>query len=369
MKPCYTFDSARYFLGTKCKHGHTFPGTDKALRVPTPVPVSKKGYGPYLSSNCVACAMGSFRGAPWYWRFLDCDASGLPAGSKLGKLCSGHHEYHCTGLTLRGKDGKCCECEKVRRQSESYKSASRHRYASNELSREKQKLASRVRNKERYASMTPEQHQARVEYKRQVRERLRQQGLTASGKRPVNATALVPKAELMQMAQERRGQQRAAVEARRQEREARREACRLERESPDWLEKRNARLREKYASDENLRLYNREKSKRRKATIKERHAVRVRSRDIRARFAQFDGCAYCGTHGDMHMDHFIPLAHGGTHALGNLVPACAACNYSKRDHDAETWYRAQPFFTEKRWRKILQVLGIKRGSPLQLALL
>jgi 5-methylcytosine-specific restriction endonuclease McrA len=69
------------------------------------------------------------------------------------------------------------------------------------------------------------------------------------------------------------------------------------------------------------------------------------------------------------MDHFIPLAGGGTHALGNLVPACPSCNYSKTDHDPEQWYRAQPFFTEARWRKILQVLGVKRGSPLQLALL
>jgi 5-methylcytosine-specific restriction endonuclease McrA len=153
------------------------------------------------------------------------------------------------------------------------------------------------------------------------------------------------------------------------QRQADRERRRAERESPDWLEKRNALLREKYASDESLRIYNREKSKRRKATIKERHAVRVRSRDIRARFAQFDGCAYCGAHGDMHMDHFIPLARGGTHALGNLVPACPSCNYSKTDHDAETWYRAQPFFTEKRWRKILQMLGKRKGPVNQLALL
>jgi 5-methylcytosine-specific restriction endonuclease McrA len=162
---------------------------------------------------------------------------------------------------------------------------------------------------------------------------------------------------------------RAAQAEIRDQRQAERERRRAERQTPEHKEEQRMKRLIRYALDENLRLYNREKSKRRKATMKERHAVRVRARDIRARFAQFDGCAYCGAHGDMHMDHFIPLAGGGTHALGNLVPACPSCNYSKTDHDPEQWYRAQPFFTEKRWRNILQVLGVKRGSPLQLALL
>jgi hypothetical protein len=37
--------------------------------------------------------------------------------------------------------------------------------------------------------------------------------------------------------------------------------------------------------------------------------------------------------------------------------------------DAETWYRAQPFFCKKRWAKILKVMGAGKGSPQQLALL
>jgi 5-methylcytosine-specific restriction endonuclease McrA len=270
-------------------------------------------------------------------------------------------------LRYAGSGGHCVECIRLKslavpaEKKKQWSDAYLQRIGKDEICR---------RNQERYANMTPEQRQARVEYKRQVRERLRQQGLTASGRQPVNASALVPKAELCRMAQERRDRQRAAAKARRQEREAQRA---MREQDPEWQAKHKEEKRMnqliRYALDEDFRLYNREKSKRRKATIKERHAVRVKSRDIRARFAQFNGCAYCGTHGDMHMDHFIPLARGGTHALGNLVPACPSCNYSKTDHDPEQWYRAQPFFTEKRWRKILQVLCVKRGSPLQLALL
>ena len=40
------------------------------------------------------------------------------------------------------------------------------------------------------------------------------------------------------------------------------------------------------------------------------------------------GCAYCGADWE-HVDHVVPLARGGAHALANLVPACAPCNLSK----------------------------------------
>jgi 5-methylcytosine-specific restriction endonuclease McrA len=43
-------------------------------------------------------------------------------------------------------------------------------------------------------------------------------------------------------------------------------------------------------------------------------------------------CFYCaGPH--EHDDHFIPISRGGTNELGNLVPACASCNTSKRNSD------------------------------------
>jgi len=126
----------------------------------------------------------------------------------------------------------------------------------------------------------------------------------------------------------------------------------------------------RYLTEPDYRLYHRQKSKRRKAQMRDSVAIQVQGREIRARFAEFDHrCAYCGADGDLHIEHVVPISRGGGHAIGNIVPACESCNYSKRDHDAEPWYRGQPFYSEVRWRKICRVLGWQRSSVGQLALL
>jgi hypothetical protein len=41
-------------------------------------------------------------------------------------------------------------------------------------------------------------------------------------------------------------------------------------------------------------------------------------------------CAYCGCRPEViQMDHVIPLARGGRHAVGNVLPVCPTCNHSK----------------------------------------
>lgn len=41
-------------------------------------------------------------------------------------------------------------------------------------------------------------------------------------------------------------------------------------------------------------------------------------------------CLYCGYHGtDLHCDHLIPLALGGTNHPDNLITACGPCNMAK----------------------------------------
>ena len=45
-------------------------------------------------------------------------------------------------------------------------------------------------------------------------------------------------------------------------------------------------------------------------------------------------CVYCAAPLDFEnatLDHVYPLAHGGTHVLGNLVSACSRCNRLKGD--------------------------------------
>lgn len=131
-----------------------------------------------------------------------------------------------------------------------------------------------------------------------------------------------------------------------------------------------ARWSRRYQTNQDLRLYHRQKTQRRKAILRAQTALHVSSKQLCARFSQFGNrCAYCGASGDMQIEHVIPISKGGTHAIGNIVPACQNCNLSKRDKEAEQWYRAQPQFDEKRWRKICKVLAWDRSAIGQLALL
>jgi hypothetical protein len=76
---------------------------------------------------------------------------------------------------------------------------------------------------------------------------------------------------------------------------------------------------------------------------------------IAERFALFDGCAYCDADKKLTVDHFVALKPGGLHVPSNIVGACKPCNSSKKDKPVESWYRAQPFFAEQRWQRILEV--------------
>lgn len=49
-------------------------------------------------------------------------------------------------------------------------------------------------------------------------------------------------------------------------------------------------------------------------------------------------CFYCRELTDeIQMDHVIPIKRGGTHSIGNLVPACSGCNQSKINKTITEW--------------------------------
>lgn len=48
-------------------------------------------------------------------------------------------------------------------------------------------------------------------------------------------------------------------------------------------------------------------------------------------------CAYCARSPWGHMDHVVPVSRGGQHAIGNLLPACAACNQEKGARTLVEW--------------------------------
>lgn len=48
-------------------------------------------------------------------------------------------------------------------------------------------------------------------------------------------------------------------------------------------------------------------------------------------------CFYCGSTDKITADHIVPISRGGTHSIGNLVPACSFCNGSKHNKFLVEW--------------------------------
>ena len=276
MNLVYAFDSDRFRLGSLCKRGHAWPGTNQSLR------------------------------------------------------------------RLRSKGGQCVECQKI---------TGRQYYDDNAESE-------RVR---------------RRNYKRQRRELLRQQGLTSSGNTPKNAWGAVPQSVSFELTPYFRSIRNAGrlpsvaalvMEAQRQywqkNPEARKEHDKSWAQASWWLQ---------YQINPDLRLYHREKSKRRKAANRGQTPVQISVAAIRRRFNEFGNCcAYCGQAGEMEIEHVIPISKEGPHDIGNIVPACSRCNTSKRSHDMEAWYRQQSFFSELRLRRIQRVVHPPDAFQLSLGL-
>jgi len=136
------------------------------------------------------------------------------------------------------------------------------------------------------------------------------------------------------------------------------------------LERSKHNFRWRYMVDPKFRLYHRSKARERKARERGSTTLMLSPDQLWRRWVQFDHCcAYCGTNGDLHMEHVIPISKGGEHHLGNIVPACQRCNYSKHTLEAQAWYRSQPFFDETRWHHIQSILAQSQPSFQQLVFL
>jgi len=122
-------------------------------------------------------------------------------------------------------------------------------------------------------------------------------------------------------------------------------------------------------------LYSRQKSKLRKALIRQcQHLGHISGAAMRRRYEQFDNaCAYCGhkPHNplELEIEHVLAISADGPHCLSNIVPACTSCNSSKRNHPWLRWFKAQPFYSVQRRRKIERILSSTPYPVKQLDLL
>lgn len=258
MELRYSYDPEKWYLGTLCIHGHKFPGTELSLR-----------RNNKRSNRCAACCAGDHT-STWLLKFIDNEASAVPLGCRLGKLCPAGHSWNETGYSLR-KCGHCVGCGNSNRDPATRRASQRAFY---------QRNAERIRAESR------------------------------------------------------------------------------------------ERMRRKAAEDPLERLARRGRAHEVRVRNRGNHHISLSKQDISQRFAEFNGrCAYCGSQCDLVIEHFIPRSKGGPHAIGNILPACHACNASKTNHDPEQWYRTQGFFTERRWKAILKALGKKPATVGQLPLL
>lgn len=327
MELVYAFDENCFWLGQLCKHGHEWPGSGQSLRR---INLAQ----PALHGECVGCVKrdsGSVR--HWLIPFIDNAAMGFEEHFALSTLCARGHKWQGLDLSLRYQR-RCLECDRVSQ-----------------------------RRKEN-----------RKEQKSRRRDELRKQGLTARGAAPLRADGAQPQSVIREQAPlmaaiKKAGsapsvaklvyiQQQNYWRENPQERNA---YCRKHNTDRRWL---------RYQLCSDFRLYNREKSKRRKAQMRKLQTVdKVSAAAIRKRFAEFGNCcAYCGSGGDMQIEHVKPIAAGGAHAIYNIMPACASCNSSKRAREMSEWYQAQPFFDELRMRRIQRATCPPPPQQLALAL-
>lgn len=392
MDLIYSFDPERFCLGTPCKNGHYWPGTQLSLRR-----IDKSLLGATVNP-CIACTTTK---TEWLTRFIDAQAMGFPEGWSFGKLCKAEHRFNGHEMSLRNRHKKCLECEKIRNKSPHRMAAQKAKY---QLNIERNRACARERMRCKVNSMEPEElrkhREARRAYSQKRAERGRQsrakglEGLVLPRGRRLTlpeawaarklvaaghsldwkhleplVTSLAETQRLLWMSIKNAGHCPSVA------RLVMDEQRRYWRENPDAKKAHDRRWDQatwwlNYQTRPELRLYTRQKSKRRKAMMRGSVAIQATGKQVRMRFQQFDNrCAYCGVTGDLHIEHVVPISKGGTHAIGNIVPACCDCNYSKKAHEVESWYRQQSFFSELRWRRICRVLEWQRSSVGQLALL
>jgi 5-methylcytosine-specific restriction endonuclease McrA len=372
MDLTYSFDPEKWYLGTLCKRGHRWPGTDLSIR---------RNYK--RANQCAGCSSGN-GSRSWLQKFIDHEASGVPDGFRLGAICQHGHSWNDTPYGLR-RHKNCVECEKIRPRNPEYKkAASRRHYEANRERLLEEARARRLADPDEYrAKAAAYAASRRALHGRESRSKhgLPHRFLEDNGfsNRDGKAVAeLLANGATVQQIQETLPLQRWLRTATRPPSVAKLvylEQRRYWKEDPvaELVHKRNWSVeiwRWKYMVNPDFRYHERQRNSEKKARNRQNHTVRLRQGALRQQFAAFDGnCCYCGSADRIVVDHFIPRSKGGPHVLTNLVPACHRCNTSKTNHDPTEWYQSQSFYSLKRWRLILKVLGKKDATLNQLTLL
>jgi hypothetical protein len=355
MNLVYAFDPNRFHLGVLCKRKHEWPGTRQSLR---------RTYFDKHGKNCSQCVgCSGARTKDWLLSFVDSKSLGLADNQRLGPVCKNNHLWQGHRLTLRVK-GKCPDCERIRKQSltpEQYQAKmakARAWYARRPYDPVAQKAKHEAIKKRMAVDADFAQHI------RDQRRRHKEQARRRQGKR---------KLESLEIRQMRKAIMRAGklpsvarLVANEQRRYWQKNPTARRQAEAEW--NRN-KWRFNYLTKPDLRLYTRERSRRRKLQQKKQTVWKISVLQLRAKFNKFNNaCAYCGSSVEIQIEHIKPIKKGGLHHISNIVPACRSCNYSKAAHPVEKWYRAQPFFDDSRLKLIKSLMVPVEAEQLSFAL-
>jgi 5-methylcytosine-specific restriction endonuclease McrA len=120
-----------------------------------------------------------------------------------------------------------------------------------------------------------------------------------------------------------------------------------------------------FANIEKIKLYRQEWARRNKEKVAE-HNRRSKARNreklplyglmskpgaVEFLEKKRNGCVYCGSHDELHVDHVYPKSRGGAHAIENFQWLCRKCNRAKSD------------LTEEEFFAHVETLYLKRHGP------
>jgi 5-methylcytosine-specific restriction endonuclease McrA len=101
--------------------------------------------------------------------------------------------------------------------------------------------------------------------------------------------------------------------------------------SENVLEIASKRAKWRSLNSEKTSLY----SYKRRAKFKENGTFLITAKEIDK--LKSLNCFACGKSGQIQIDHIIPIARGGRHSIGNLLPLCSKCNLSKNKKTFMEW--------------------------------
>jgi len=122
-------------------------------------------------------------------------------------------------------------------------------------------------------------------------------------------------------------------------------------------EEANERARRWYQANKQLMI---DRAKEWKKNNKEKVQINTRSYASRRKYANGsystkdylrlksrlnNMCGYCNEAEADTIDHIIPLSRGGSNYIGNIMPACGKCNYSKQCKTIVEWRSNKPVCT------------------------